>query len=90
LLPGVRLGGRAALNLGSNLASERLLDLFVDRGEEVLLAVEVVVERAASHARPFGDLLHRRLREAAPGERLPGGVEEVAASPLGALLLGRR
>ena len=88
LLPGVRFGCGAGLDLGSNLGSECLLDLFVDRGEQVLLAVEVVVERPAGHAGPLGDLLHRRLRETSPREYLPGGVEEVAAGPLGALLFG--
>ena len=88
LLPGVRLGSGAVLDLGSNLGSQRLLDLFVDCGEEVLLAVEVVVERAAADPRALRDLFHRGVREAVPPENLSRGIEESAARPLGALLFG--
>ena len=47
--------------------------------EQVLLAAEVVVERAPRHARSLDDLLARGRREAALGEQRPGRRQQQAA-----------
>ena len=52
------------------LARHLLLDLLGDRAEQVLLAAEVVVERAAGHARAAHDLLRADVGVAALREQL--------------------
>jgi hypothetical protein len=56
-----------------------VLDLFEDRPEEILLAAEVVVERALGHAGSSHDLVGGRLGEALLAEELAGRGDEGGA-----------
>ena len=64
---------------GGDARRQLRLQLLEHRREEVLLGAEVVVERAARHARPLHDLLARRAREAPLGEESASGCQERAA-----------
>ena len=85
---------RPGLVLGLLVARQHAVDLLqvlreavVEHGEEqLLLAVEVRVERALGEARPLGDLVDRGPLHPALGEHLGGGLEQ--ARPRLGLLLG--
>ena len=81
-------GPRAARGDGA----ERLDDLFVetigDGEEEVFLAVEVLVDRAAGEAGRLGDLLEGGAFEAAPGEHLGGGRDRARRGSAGVAVPG--
>ena len=64
------------------------LDLFVDRGEEVFLRREVVVERAPGETRPLDDLLTTGARESPFAEQGPARGDEGGARLRPPLRLG--
>ena len=63
------------------------LDLLEDRLEQLLLAAELVVERAARDAGGAHDLLGPDARVATRGEQLARGVDELGARGGRALVL---
>ena len=80
-VPGV-LGVRVAaesLERGCDLRAELALHLLEHRPEELLLAGEVVVERALGHPRLSDNRIKRRFRVAAGAEKVtPGGEQRLA------------
>ena len=81
LLGGVLVAGQ---QLGG-LLEQRLHELVADRGEQLLLAAEVVIERAGGQIHARGQLLHRRLVIALAGEHLGGLVDDLLLAPVIAL-----
>ena len=66
-------------------AHEVFLDLLVDSQEEVLLVLEVVVERALRHPRPPADLVERHRRVSPLTEQAPRRLHEGGAGVVGVL-----
>jgi hypothetical protein len=56
------------------------------RQDQVVLALEVAVERTAAVPGPFGDLLHRRAVDASFGEQLRRRVDQPRTGSRPALL----
>ena len=71
--------------VGRDPVDQLLLDALVNGAEEILLALEVVVERAAGHARRAHDLLRAHTREPAVGEERAGRGDQRLARLLGAI-----
>lgn len=64
-------------------------EVFLEDGEEdVFLAGEVGIERAAGFAGTFGDVFEAGLFEAAFRENFPGGLDELLAGEDGSFLSG--
>ena len=83
--------GASGSRISANACEGLFVDLVEDREEQVLLAVEVLVDRAAGEAGGLRDLVERRAVEAAAHEHLGRGVDERGAgelaSPFGRQLL---
>ena len=77
--------GRAAERLGGDPLRRPRLDLLEDRLEQLLLVLELVVERAAGDARVADDLLGPDRRVAALAEEAAGGLEQRPAGDRRAL-----
>jgi hypothetical protein len=75
---------------GGKLLHELRLHLLVDGSQQLALAAEVVVQRAASDPRPPDDLLGAHAGIAAGGEQLARGADQRRAGRLRALGLGPR
>ena len=83
--PRDELRGRVAGVLGDDLRPRRLLlgeDAAHPLGDELVLRLEVAVERHLRRARRFGDRLHADAADADAPEELVGGGEDALASRL--------
>jgi len=82
-----RVGGAVLQRALRDLLRRLGLDLLEDRLEQLLLAAELVVERAARDAGGAHDLLGPDARVATRGEQLARGVDELGARGGRALVL---
>jgi hypothetical protein len=80
-----RVGRADSRHALADALEQLALDLLVGRLEQALLPAEVVVERAARHARGADDLLRAHTGEAAGGEQRACRGDERGAGGVGAL-----
>ncbi|CAB4852743.1 unannotated protein [freshwater metagenome] len=69
------------------LGQEGVDELLVEPVEDLVLGVEVMVERWLANPHRLGDVVHRRLVVAGPVEQPRGLLENFGASPLGGIAL---
>src|SRR5262249_29996546 len=77
-----RFLGRRALDDGSEMVE----DAGRDGLDELVLALEVSVDRARRQPRLAEHVLHRRLVETLAREAAPGGVQDLLSPPLQVLI----